>query len=71
MKVTIAGIVLLVAEPETNAATASISEPESLPAKDGIPPPPDLTCWTTWSRVGLSWSRFGPIVPVEPAAWSA
>ena len=65
-----AGIVLLVAEPETKAATASISELESWPANDGIPPPPDFTCWTTWSRVGFSVSRFGPSIPVEPAAWS-
>ncbi len=47
LKPTIAGEVLLLAEPETKAATASISSFESLPAKEGIPPPPDFTCWTT------------------------
>src|SRR5690348_3304240 len=30
--------------------------------------PPFVTWWTTMAIAGLSWSRFGPTVPVEPAA---
>src|SRR5205823_357002 len=55
---------------ETNCATAVICASLSLPLKAGIGPPPTSTwCWTI-ACDGFSWSRFGPIVPVAPAAFS-
>src|SRR5690242_1539702 len=32
--------------------------------------PPFVTCVTTLSLGGMSWSRFGPTVPVAPASFS-
>ena len=38
--------------------------------KAGITAPPFVTWRTTIDIAGLSWSRFGPTVPVAPAAAS-
>src|ERR1700675_3468582 len=32
--------------------------------------PPFVTCFTTRATLGFNWSRFGPTVPLEPAAFS-
>ena len=52
----------------TKAATSAISWSLRRSPKAGIPPPPFLTCWTAASKSTLASSRFGPTVPVEPAA---
>ena len=55
---------------KTNAATSAICFGESDPLKEGMTPLP----WVTRSRIsesgGFFSSRFGPTVPVEPAALS-
>jgi hypothetical protein len=52
----------------TNSATDLISFDESRPLKEGILPPPLITCVSTVASSGFSWSRFGPTLPVVPAA---
>src|SRR4051812_36071045 len=53
--------------PATNAATASISAPESWPPKAGIVPVPFVTVVFTSAAPGFSSSRFGPTLPFVPA----
>jgi len=60
----------LPAEEETYFATAWICAALSFPLKDGTIWPPFVTWCATTARAGMSWSRFGPIVPVAPAAAS-
>src|SRR4029079_140736 len=60
----------LPAEEETYCATAWICASLNLPLNAGIAPPPTSTWWATTSVAGLIWSRFGPTVPVAPAAES-
>src|SRR5437763_12328691 len=60
----------LPAEEETYFATAWIWAGLSLPWNAGIAPPPTITWWATTDVLGLSWSRFGPTVPVALAAAS-
>src|SRR6476660_6611136 len=55
---------------ETNSATWLISTSVSFLEKDGIPTPPFLTCRSTRCASGRSWSRSGPTVPFDFAAWS-
>ena len=55
---------------ETYVATSVICVSESWPLNAGIPPPPFVTCLATAAIAGLSWSRFGPTVPVAPASLS-
>ena len=55
---------------ETKAATSWICFSLSDPLNAGIGPPPTSTWWTTIAVSGFSWSRFGPTVPVAPAAFS-
>src|SRR3954454_22452764 len=54
----------------TKSATAWICASLSWPLKAGIAPPPTATWCATASFDGFSWSRFGPTLPVEPAAFS-
>jgi hypothetical protein len=58
--------------PLTNAATSWICFELSVPLKAGIEPlgldDPFVTTLTTFACEGFVVSRFGPIVPVEPAA---
>src|ERR1700722_20190842 len=61
---------LVPATVETYLATDWIWALDSELPKAGIPPPPLVTWWTTSASDGLSWSRLGPTVPVEPAAAS-
>ena len=61
---------LVPATVETYLATDWIWVLDSVLPKAGIPPPPLVTWWTTSASDGLSWSRFGPTVPVDPAAAS-
>ncbi len=55
---------------ETKAATSWICFSLSDPLNAGIGPPPTSTWCTTIAVSGFSWSRFGPTVPVEPAAFN-
>ncbi len=57
--------------PETKAATSRISCSLSWPPNAGIPPPPLFTWRATSSAEGFASSRFGPTVPLDPAASSA
>src|SRR5438067_13378570 len=52
----------------TYFATASICFFDRRSLKAGILTPPFVTCLTTIGNIGLSWSRFGPTVPVVPAS---
>ena len=52
------------ADEETNCATSAICCGSSWSLKDGIPPWPSVTRWTTSSYEGFASSRFGPTVPV-------
>jgi len=52
----------------TYAATAAISSSESSSAYAGMAPLPFRTCASTAGVVFVDVSRFGPTVPVEPAA---
>src|SRR5262249_28185834 len=54
----------------TYVATATIWARVKRLAKEGMPPPPLVTCSATVLRSGASWSRFGPITPAAPAAAS-
>ncbi len=68
--VAVAVAVAATSVPETKAATALISAPDSRPPNAGMPPSPLVTiCCTRWA-LGLASSRFGPVVPEEPAAAS-
>src|SRR5207344_1652781 len=58
------------AELETNCATALICAGVSFPLNAGMTPPPTSTWCCTIASAGLSWSRFGPTVPLVPAAFS-
>ena len=60
----------LPAEVATNFATASICSGVSVPLNAGMTPPPTSTWCFTIASGGFSWSRFGPIVPLAPAAFS-
>ena len=55
---------------DTYLATDWIWVLDRLDPNAGIPPPPLVTWCTTSASDGLSWSRFGPTVPVDPAAAS-
>src|SRR3954452_17359043 len=55
--------------PATYSATAAICASLSWPLNAGIAPPPTVTWWATTSFDGFSWSRFGPTLPLEPAAF--
>src|SRR3954454_18021233 len=55
---------------ETYCATAWICAPDRRPENDGMTPAPLRTIAATVAGDGLSWSRFGPVVPLEPAALS-
>src|SRR5262249_40567952 len=55
---------------ETYFATAWIWAAVSLPLNAGMTPPPFVTCFATVSWSGLRSSRFGPVVPDAPAAFS-
>ena len=55
---------------ETYAATSWICFALSAALERGIGPPPFSTWWTIVVGRGFSWSRFGPTVPVELAAFS-
>ena len=60
----------LCVDSETNSATWLIWTSFSFFEKDGIPTPPFLTCRSTRCASGRSWSRSGPTVPFDFAAWS-
>jgi hypothetical protein len=56
--------------PDTNCATALISAADRRSLNDGMSPVPDVTIRSTVSALGFASSRFGPVVPDEPAAAS-
>ena len=56
--------------PDTNCATAVISAADRRPLNDGMTPEPEVTIASTVSALGFASSRFGPVVPDEPAAAS-
>ena len=56
--------------PDTNRATAVISASDRRPSNDGMTPEPEVTIASTVSALGFASSRFGPVVPDEPAAAS-
>ena len=56
--------------PDTNCATALISAADRRPLNDGMTPAPEVTIPSTVSAFGFASSRFGPVVPDEPAAAS-
>ena len=56
--------------PDTNRATAVISAADRRPLNDGMTPEPEVTIASTVSALGFASSRFGPVVPDEPAAAS-
>jgi hypothetical protein len=51
-------------------ATATIWAFVSTPLNAGMIAPPLVTCFSAIANDGLSWSRFGPVVPVVPATAS-
>src|SRR4051812_26162694 len=55
---------------DTYCATAWISAPDRRLENDGMTPAPLRTIAATVAADGFSWSRFGPVVPLEPAALS-
>ena len=56
--------------PDTNCATALISAADRRPLNEGMIPAPEVTIPSTVSALGFASSRFGPLVPDEPAAAS-
>ena len=54
------------ADQQTYFATALICAVDSFPLNAGIAPPPNVTWCAATAVDGLSWSRLGPIVPVDP-----
>ena len=52
------------------AATSRICFALRASLNDGIGPPPTCTWCTTRANGGFNWSRFGPTVPDDPAAFS-
>ena len=54
----------------TKAASVLISASDSWPLNAGIAPPPFVTCRWTVASSGLRLSRLGPVVPVDPTAFS-
>src|SRR3954447_6571894 len=55
---------------ETYCATAWICAPDRRLEKDGMTPAPLRTMAATVAAEGFKESRFGPVVPLEPAALS-
>ena len=55
---------------DTYCATAWISAPDRREENDGMTPAPLRTMAATVAAVGFRESRFGPVVPLEPAALS-
>src|SRR5476649_439211 len=54
----------------TKAATSWICFALSAALNDGIGPPPTSTWCATRAASGFNWSRLGPTLPLEPAAFS-
>ena len=60
----------LPATEDTYAATSAICCADRVSLNGGIAPPPFVTCVTTLSYAGMTSSRFGPTLPLEPASAS-